>query len=46
MLKGWPHDRLAPENLRSPGQDLDPIKAALEAALQKLRRCGYFSLAA
>jgi hypothetical protein len=28
------------------GQVLDPIKAAPEAALQKLRRCGYFSLAA
>src|SRR4029077_9156008 len=31
---------------RAAGQVLDPIKAAPEAALQKLRRCGYFSLAA
>jgi hypothetical protein len=28
------------------GQVLDPIKAAPEAALQKLRRYGYFSLEA
>ncbi len=46
MLKGWPHDRLAPENFTLSWTGLDPIKAALEAALQKLRRCGYFSLAA
>jgi DNA repair protein RadC len=32
--------------LLSAGQVLDPIKAAPEAALQKLGRCGYFSLAA
>jgi len=28
------------------GQALDPIKVVPEAALQKLRRCGYFRLAA
>jgi hypothetical protein len=28
------------------GQVLDPIKAGPEAALQKLRRCRYFRLAA